>query len=197
MSRQKLLLKTIGVILATLLLAECGAPSTPIPPTATPYPTLTPYPTVTPYPTNTPFPTYTPLPSTATPVPPAWNVKLTSVTTNTQFGDYEVTDKGTKTQFIIITLEYTYQGQERVTFSPESVVLAYTGQEGFTGWAKLPTLYRPDDSSNDIDFDTAAQAKYLSTGANHTDVFVWQFNKDYKEFMLYFPGTDVIEITVE
>jgi hypothetical protein len=87
MNRQKLLLKTIGVILVGLFLMGCVTPApTPTPvvivvtatPEATSIPTLTPVVivvTATPEPTSipiSPLPTDTPMPTvTATPVPPA------------------------------------------------------------------------------------------------------------------------------
>jgi hypothetical protein len=177
--------------------------------TSTPYPTHIPLPTLTPYATLTPYPTYTPIPPTATPttaptpsvgdtvVGQRWKVRVAKVETGDKFATYAITKVGAKTHLVIITLEYTYLGAGKAEFSPESVLLAYTGSAGLTGWAQTPRLYKGELSSEIVDFDKTARLFYLESNTGRTETFVYQFNKEYTDFRLYFPETMPIVVKLK
>jgi hypothetical protein len=193
--------KLIALTLTATLLNGCGGFLA----TPTPDPTYTPLPTLIPYATLTSYPTYTSIPPTATPtitptpkvgdtvVGPRWKVKVVKVETATEFGDYYL-EATSNHRFVIVTLEYTYLGPGKAEFIPESVILVYTGSTGLTGWAQTTSLYRGEISSEVIDFDETARVYYLESKTSRTEAFVYEFNKDYADFRLYFPEIQPIAI---
>jgi hypothetical protein len=144
--------------------------------------------------TATPYPTYTPFPPTATPKPDLWSVKVNSVTTAGEFGTYSPTDENMR--FIILSIEYTYRGEEAVAFFPESLVLTdMTGMH--IGWSRTPSLYQGDGNTNIILFTSDTVMSQISPGKTVNDIFVWIFPKDRSKFQLFFPESKALEISLE
>jgi cytochrome c5 len=181
--------------------------------TYTPLPTLTPKSTYTPLPTLTANSTYTPYP-TYTAVPPAsaptqaplaavgdtveggnWRVTVTQAETGDEFGPYYF-DTGATTHFVILTLEYTYLGSERRVFTPESVVLVYTGS-GLTGWTETPALYQGESYFEVTNFAESAVAFNMFSGDSRTEQFAYDFPIPYTDFVLLFPGLPGIVIDLD
>lgn len=161
----------------------------------------------TPVPTFTPYPTFTPLPipPTSTPISnqkigdeiigARWKVKVTRAETTNEFGDWSF-PAGATNHNVIVIVEYTYLGSEKINFYPEGVVLANVGANSLTGWSRTPRLYR-NENSEIIDFSTATKVLILQSGDTFIDTFVYEFPIDYKEFILYFPESLPIEIQVK
>lgn len=160
----------------------------------------------TPVPTFTPYPTFTPLPipPTSTPISnqkigdevvgTRWKVKVTKVETASEFGTWNF-PAGSTNYFVIVTVDYTYLGSEKISFYPEGVTLVDVGTE-LTGWSRTPRLYR-NENSEIIDFSVDSKVMILKSGDTHIDTFAYEFPNYYKEFILYFPETLPIEIQVK
>lgn len=153
-------------------------------------------PTATPYPTYTPLPTYTPPPPTATPDAGDWEVDVISAESSLEFEDFFIPEDGTNT-LIIVVVKYAYEGPGRIQFSPESVVLTYTGSEKFMGWSQTADLYQSEGDSQVVDFSEQALLNTLNPGDAKTDTFVWEFPRSYKNFILLFPSAEPIEVTIK
>ena len=97
---------------------------------------------------------------------------------------------------VIVTIEYTYLGQGRAEFSPETVVLMNTSTVGLVGWARTAELYQAEDNSRIVDFDKESLTNYLDSGETKTEVFIWEFPGNYTDFRLFFPETEAIDITL-
>lgn len=184
------------LILIALSTSSCGGVNVSLGTTATPIPTYTSVPTYTPPPTYTPFPTYTPLPPTATIEPERWDVKMISAEGTREYGTFYIEGEGL-TRMIVLTIEYTYTGTGRAEFSPESVVLVYSGTRGFTGWSETPSLYQSEDTSQITDFSEESLVIRVDSGETRTDTFVWQFFKEYTDFWLLFPESNAIDVIID
>ena len=161
----------------------------------------------TPVPTFTPYPTFTPLPipPTSTPISNQkigdevigthWKVKVIKAEGATEYETWSF-PSGSQNHMVILTVEYTYLGSEDINFYPESAVLAYVETEGFTGWSRTPRLYRGENSGI-TDFDTSATTMYVRSGDTFTDIFIYEFPIDYKNFIFYFPETLPIEVQIK
>ena len=99
-------------------------------------------------------------------------------------------------QLIVLTIEYTYHGAAETDFSPESVVLVYTGSEGLTGWARTPVLYRGEHSASVVSFGDSTLTIYVQPGITRVERWVYEFPKEYTSFCLLFPETEAIVINV-
>lgn len=152
-------------------------------------------PTATAYPTHTPLPTYTPLPTS---LPARWDVKVLSVITLQDFDG--ATPKSDESRWIIITIEYTYQGLGSVAFSPESLILMNITTDApskYYGWSNPTLRYQPENISTSISFDKKASMIDISPGTTRVDRFGWIYPKELTNFRLFFPETEAIDITVE
>jgi hypothetical protein len=172
----------ITFIALVILLSGCGQLSSVIP-------------TATAYPTYTPLPTFTPLP---TPIPSRWDVKVLSVTTPKDFDGF--VPKVDTSRFIVIAIEYTYQGLESTVFSPASLILlnmttsAPSQYEGMNG---PPIRYQPEGITSTISLSDESPIISMSQGKTRIDKFGWVFPKALTNFRLYFPEMEAIDITVD
>jgi hypothetical protein len=195
MNRDKLLQTLVGVVLVMALLAGCGAASA-----STPEPTVTPYPTYTPYPTFTPVPhivdsaPVSPAAVGETVVGPRWKVKVVKVETASEYEGFSF-KAGTNRRFVIVTLEYTYLGSEEVELYPESVLLVHTGT-GLKGYVRTPALYKAGYARDVTNFSNSFVTSYLKPKSSETDTFIYEFDPEYTDFLLYFPETVPIEINL-
>lgn len=200
--------KNVTLVVLIALFAACTA-ATPTPaPTPSPTRTRTPYPTYTPYPTLTPYPTYTPLPPTPTltPLPtlgigdavraPRWSVRVVKAEPTLEFETYYLKEDA-RTRMVVVTIEYTYLGGRETIFSPESVLLVYTGSEGLTGWARTPVLYRGEVNTDLVSFKESTIAVHIAPGTTRVERFIYEFPKEYTSFRLYFPETESVAVTLE
>jgi len=154
--------------------------------------------TATPYPTYTPFPTFTPPPPTATPVPERWSVKVISTTKAQTFGNWFLTEDK-KAEIIIVTIEYTYMGQEMTEFYPMSVVLLFPDGSTYPGFGITAFYYQPESNVNVRNFmKEGATLTFIKPGQTKTEKFGWELlsSGDLK-FRILFPETKPIDITIE
>jgi hypothetical protein len=157
--------------------------------------TATSYPTYTPVPTYTLVPTYTPLP---TAIPARWDVKVVSVSTPSDFDGYHAKEETSR--YIVITVEYTYQRPDTFEFSPESVVLMNVTKSApsrYYGWSNTTLRYQPEDVASTIGFGEKAYTVTITPGKTRTEKFGWVFPKVLTDFLLFFPETEALEITIE
>ena len=154
--------------------------------------------TATPYPTLTPYPTYTPNPPTATPIPPRWDVKILSAIKSKSFGEWYYADD-VKSEYIIVTIEYTYRGDTTTQFSPQSVVLLFPDGSSWPGYALSATDYQPENNSKVTNFyNQGPVLTYIRPGQTKVEKFGWglTINSDTK-YRLLFPEMEPIDITIE
>ena len=193
----------IFLFIGMLFISGCaGIRSLPFLATATSYPTNTPYPTYTKFPTYTRVPTYTlvppytPLPPTTTPIPDTWTVKVISAEKSLTFGNFSFTAND-KAEFIIVTIQYTYNGYISTAFWPMTVVL----RDWFTlGYAMVPLYYQPEELNTVISFmnNNKLIAVNALEGVSRTERFGWALNPmGHTHFTLYFPETKPIDIVVD
>jgi len=148
--------------------------------------------------TATPYPTYTPAPPTSTPIPERWSVKVISAIKALTFGDRYYTEDQ-KSEFLIITIEYTYNGQDTTEFSPQSVILLFPDNSSYPGAAFAATDYQAEGYSTVTDFATQAPIlAFIRPGQTKTEKFGWGLPSiaDTK-YRLLFPETKPIDITVD
>jgi len=163
--------------------------------TFNPTPTLNP--TYTPYPTYTLYPTYTPLPPTETPLPKLWTVKVLSAVKSLTFGTwyFPTTQPG---EYLIATIEYTFNGQEPIQFSPQSLVLLDPEGSTYPGSALTVTNYQAEDSNVVNNFTAESPIlTYIRPGQTKIERFGWALRvfPDTK-FILLFPQTEPIDVIV-
>ena len=153
--------------------------------------------TATPYPTYTPYPTFTPLPPTATPVPDRWKVKVISAVKAQTFGEWFF-EESLKAEYIIITIEYTYMGQETTEFSPQSVVLLLPEGSTWPGYAVAATEYQAENNIKVTDFfNQGPIITFMRPGQTKIEKFGWGFTASAdKKYRLLFPETEPIDITI-
>ena len=154
--------------------------------------------TATPYPTLTPYPTYTPNPPTATTIPPRWDVKILSAIKSKSFGEWYYADD-VKSEYIIVTIEYTYRGDTTTQFSPQSVVLLFPDGSSWPGYALSATDYQPENNSKVTNFyNQGPVLTYIRPGQTKVEKFGWglTINSDTK-YRLLFPEMEPIDITIE
>jgi hypothetical protein len=123
-----------------------------------------------------------------------WAVKVTAATTAEEWETFYV-DAGSTNYMIVVTIEYKNLGKEAVSFSPESVVLVYTGTEQ-TGWGQTPALHKSGGSTIVTEFKTDSVMYLIATGEARVDTFVYEFPRGYTEFTLYFPETPAVVLTL-
>lgn len=153
--------------------------------------------TATPYPTLTPYPTYTPNPSTATPVPARWEVKVVSAVKSKSFGEWYYADD-VKSEYIIVTLEYTYRGDQTVPFSPQTVVLLFPDGSSWPGYALSATDYQPENTSKVTNFyNQGPILNYIKPGQTKVEKFGWGLTiTSDTEYRLLFPETEPIDVKI-
>jgi len=154
--------------------------------------------TATPYPTLTPYPTYTPNPPTATPIPARWDVKVLSAIKSKSFGEWYYAED-LKSEYIIVTLEYTYRGERTTSFSPQTVILLFPDGSSWPGYALSATDYQPENSNKVTNFyNQGPILNYIKPGQTKVEKFGWglTINSD-KKFFLLFPETKPIDIKIE
>lgn len=158
-------------------------------------PTLNP--TYTPYPTYTLYPTYTPLPPTETPLPKLWTVKVLSAVKSLTFGTWYFA-ASQNTEYLIATIEYTYNGQEPIQFSPQSLVLLDPEGSTYPGSALTVTNYQAENSNIVNNFTAESPIlTYIRPGQTKIERFGWALIvfPDTK-FILLFPQTEPIVVNV-
>ncbi|WP_420628188.1 hypothetical protein [Candidatus Leptofilum sp.] len=130
-------------------------------------------------------------------IPARWEVEIISSEAAQEFDTWHFPD-GSENIMVILTIEYTYHGQDRELFLPESITLVHTGTEGFSGWGRTASLYRAEGTSQIVDLTDESLVNYLDPGGTRTDTFVWEWPNDkYTEFRLFFPEIEAIDITFE
>jgi hypothetical protein len=160
--------------------------------------TPTPFPTFTPYPTLTAYPTYTPLPPTITPQPKTWDVKILSAIKSRNFGEWYY-EESVKSEYIILTIEYTYNGKKTMEFSPQSVVLVFPEGSIWPGYALGATDYQPENTSKVTNFYTQGPIMtYIKPGQTKVEKFAWGLttNTDTK-LRLIFPEAEPIDFLID
>ncbi len=209
-SKEELAAQTATSKTATFEAIPTDTPTlTPVPSTSTPTPTSTHTPTPIPptaTSTATSTPSPTPIPPTSTPISTPtvgdtvigsrWKIKVTKVETADEFGTYYFKEDSAN-HFVIVTLEATYLGSETREWFPESVLLAHTGNDGFTGWVRIPNLYKGMFSSQITDFSEMVTVNFAQPETVLKETFLFEFPKDYTDFRLYFPETEAIAISLE
>ena len=120
---------------------------------------------------------------------------MISAEASLEYGEFFIPEDG-KNRLVIVTIEYTYLSQGRAEFSPESVVLMNTSILGYVGWAKTADLYQAEGSSRIVDLDEESLTDYVDSGETKTEVFVWEFPRNYTDFRLFFPEAEAIDITL-
>lgn len=170
-------------------------------PTYTPAPTVTPYPTLTPAPTATPYPTYTPLPPTPTAVPaacPSWDVEVLAASPATEFDRFYL-DSDSTHRMIVLSLAFSCQGTASVEFFPESVTLVHVGDE-MRGWAQTPALFQSDTFGWGDVIDLTESAVYFTFSEpndTETATLVYEWPEEYTDFILLFPGSPPLPVSVD
>lgn len=153
--------------------------------------------TATPYPTYTPLPTFTPLPPTATPVPERWSMKVISAVKAQKFGEWFFEEGGPASEFILLTVEYTYHGDVAIDFYPMSVELLFPQGSYFPGLALAAGYYQPENSIVVMNFANAPVLTTIKPGQTKVEKFGWAiFSHGDTRFVLLFPEADPVEINV-
>jgi len=148
--------------------------------------------------TQTPYPTYTPFPPTATPVPARWTVEILSTIKAQTFGTWYYT-QDQPADFIIVTIEYTYHGQETTEFSPMSVVLLFQDGSSFPGFGAVPQYYQTENNNTVVNLLTqGAFFTYIKPEQIKIEKFGWGITPPTDtKYRLLFPETPAIDIVVE
>jgi len=193
-SRKKLHTMIFGLLVVMFSTIGCAVFNTlPIVATATPYPTYMPYPTYTPY------PTFTPPPPTVTPVPEHWSVKVMSAIKAPTFGDW-LYPEDQNAEFVIITIEYTYMGQDTTEFSPQSLVLLFPDGSSHPGAAFTATNYQSDGATTvkNLTTESSLILTYIRPGQTKIESFGWGLiSTGDTKYRLLFPETKPIDIVVD
>lgn len=153
--------------------------------------------TATPYPTNTPFPTYTQAPPTFTPIPQRWTVRIISAVKSLSFGEYFYSEED-ESEFVILTIEYSYMGQDTIPFYPGSLVLVYPEGSLYPGWSLNSYSYQAENSAivNDM-YNDAPIITYISPGQTKIEKFGFQMSSDEEtHYILVFPEVEPIDFTI-
>ena len=145
-------------------------------------------------PTSTPRPAFTPAPPTALPRLEPWQVRVVSVATSPDYGGFSPADS--ENLFVVLTIEYRNTGAATAQFSPEGVVLVNVTDDTLVGWGKTPTIYREEGSDDVWDFDEDSVLFDVEPGVTWTEEFVWEFPGNFTDFLLYFPETRSIEVSM-
>ena len=146
---------------------------------------------------TSPTPTTTPV-STPTPgdtvVGDHWQIKVTDVAAAGNFSAWSNTNRSY--QYIILTVEVTYVGPGNAgTYSPQAVQLMNTGAVD-EGWSKKADFCKGEASSKITYLEEAQSLLSIEKGVTRTETIVWDFPKSYHHFLLYFPETQAIAISV-
>ena len=168
------------LLVALLPALACGLPS--LSPVATSQPTAT-------------LRAASSLPPTALPRLEPWQVRLVSVATVSDYGGFTL-PADSENKFFVLTIEYRNAGGAAAKFSPESVVLVNVTDDSLVGWGKTPTIYREEGSDEVWDFDEDSVLFDIEPGVPWTEEFVWEFPGNLTDFLLYFPETRAIAVTV-
>jgi hypothetical protein len=149
--------------------------------------------------TSTPQPTYTPYP-TYTPPPPAalWEVEVLSAIRSDTFGDlyYEAS---TNTVFLILTIQYTWLGEETTQFFPMSVVLLQPEDSSYPGGAYTAAFYQPENTTAVQNFiTTRPPIVYILPGETRIEKFSWSLSVDGTDtrLQLLFPETLPLDFVI-
>jgi len=121
-----------------------------------------------------------------------WDVKVLSASVADEWQTYYV-DADSTDHMIVIELAFTNLRRETVSFSPESVILVYTGLDE-TGWTETPALHKSANSTQVIDFYEESVMYSVAPGETRKDTFVYEFPRSYVEFTLYFPESEAVPI---
>ena len=155
--------------------------------------------------TQTPYPNlyslsnlYPPSRPTPTPIPSRWSVEVTSVTFSLAFGGWQY-DTDQNAHFLIVTIQYTYQGSEATSFSPESVVLLLSEDTANAGIALATGFYQPEGNTVVTNFSSGTPVLLtLSPGQTKTESFGWALTiTGDTHFKILFPETNAIDLVVE
>lgn len=98
-----------------------------------------------------------------------WQVEVVEATAVDEYGPYYF-ERDTGHHFVSLTLALTYLGSGSVDFYPEGVVLVHVGEVGLTGFGDHP---------------------------ESTATFLYEFPVEYTEFLLLFPSSDPITVTLQ
>ncbi len=134
-------------------------------------------------------------PPTASPRLDSWQARVVSARTTSDYGGFTL-PADSENRFFVLTIEYRNTGAATAKFSPESVVLVNVTDDTLVGWGKTPTIYREEDSEDVWDFDEESVLFDVEPGYTWTEDFVWEFPGNFTQFLLYFPETRAIEVTV-
>ncbi len=186
-SRPKLQMTSFALLIVFFATIGCSVSSAvPLGATATPLPTYTPHPSLTPASTLT------------APVADRWKVEILSATKSLKFGTWAY-DKEQKAEFLIVTVRYTYLGQEPIEFSPQSIVLLFPNTSSDPGVALAVGYYQPEGVGAVINFGTQSPGLVLTKpGQTKTERLGWSlFSSKDTAYRLFFPETRSIDFTLE
>jgi hypothetical protein len=176
------------LLIVTALTSGCGAIMQVInPATATPYPTNTPYPTATPYPEK--------IAGMAT--SDIWKVKIISAERSLKFEDWYFAE-GTGGEYILVTVEFTNMSSKTAQHYPKAVELLYANNPTYPGEALRANVYKTEYGDYYNFTENAPLITYVNPGQTKIETFGWEIVADgHKDFMLLFPGVDLIDFTVD
>ena len=123
---------------------------------------------------------------------------MISATKDLTFGTWYFTETQ-KSEFLIVTIEYTYNGEGTAEFSPESVVIVFPEGSTYPGFAMAATNYQAEGSNIVANFmNDGPVLTYVKHNQTRRDKFGWGISTvGDTQYQLLFPDTAPIEIRAD
>jgi hypothetical protein len=133
--------------------------------------------------------------SNATATESGWSAQVLQVTDGILFGAFRV-EAPRRFRYIAVTLEYIYRGAGRMELYPDTVALVHIGSSPLQGLSRSPLLFFNEDTGAVLRLNEEPIVIPVEASLPQCATFVYEFHHDCREFRLYFPGCEGIEIVL-